>query len=73
MQVFLNRQAVEMCLSMIKEYSEKYKFWVWAYCFMPDHLHLLVEGNNEYSDFKKFISHGKRIGLRESRLIRLES
>jgi putative transposase len=26
-----------------------------AYCFMPDHLHALVEGTREDSDFKEFV------------------
>ena len=31
-----------------------------AYCFMPDHLHLLVEGLAENSDCKRFIARLKQ-------------
>ena len=36
-------------------------FKVWAYCFMPDHLHLLVEGIAENADLKRFISLFKQV------------
>ena len=31
-----------------------------AYCFMPDHLHLLVEGETTESDLQRFISSFKQ-------------
>ena len=31
-----------------------------AYCFMPDHLHLLVEGKAEHSDCRRFIAKSKQ-------------
>ena len=31
-----------------------------AYCFMPDHLHLLVEGQADDSDCKRFIARSKQ-------------
>jgi putative transposase len=31
-------------------------FAIIAYCFMPDHLHLLVEGLKESSDLRRFVS-----------------
>ncbi len=55
-ELFNSSIIVNKILNIIKELSEKYKFKIWAYCFMPDHLHLLVEGIDENSDFKKFIS-----------------
>lgn len=36
-------------------------FIVWAYCFMPDHLHIVLEGDCENADLKKFISSFKQI------------
>ena len=30
-------------------------FAVIAYCFMPDHLHALVEGTTETADFREFV------------------
>ncbi len=36
------------------------EFDVIAYCFMPDHLHLLVEGKSDRSDGKPFIARAKQ-------------
>lgn len=31
------------------------RFAVIAYCFMPDHLHVLAQGSDEAADFKQFV------------------
>jgi putative transposase len=31
-----------------------------AYCFMPDHLHLVLEGRSEQADLKQFINRAKQ-------------
>lgn len=36
-------------------------FKVWAYCFMPDHLHLLLEGEARDADLKRLITVFKQI------------
>ena len=36
-----------------------------AYCFMPDHVHLLVEGQNEASDALAFIHRAKQLSAYE--------
>jgi len=41
---------------ILKEKAESFSFRIWAYCFMLDHLHLLIEGKAINSDMKKFIS-----------------
>lgn len=58
--VFIQKSLIENILKDLKKTSEKHNFTVWAYCFMPDYLHLLVEGKNESSNFKKFISEFKQ-------------
>ncbi|HXG35643.1 MAG TPA: transposase [Dehalococcoidia bacterium] len=40
--LFHNPQTVELCLEKLREASQKRHFQVVAYCFMPDHLHLLL-------------------------------
>lgn len=44
-----NRQDVFLCdedrryyLELVKKYAVKYHCWVWAYCLMTNHVHLLV-------------------------------
>jgi putative transposase len=36
-------------LSLLKEYSEKYKLSILCYCLMTNHIHLIVIPENEYS------------------------
>jgi putative transposase len=36
------------------------QFALLAYCFMPDHVHLLVEGRSEDADCRRFISRAKQ-------------
>ncbi len=47
-------------IKMLKKKSELFGFKVWAFCFMPDHLHLLIEGKFPGSDLKKFVSSYKQ-------------
>ena len=37
-------------MECLKEKSRVLDFRVWAYCFMPDHLHLLLEGKTKNED-----------------------
>ncbi len=36
------------------------QFALLAYCFMPNHLHLLVEGLREHADLRQFVTEFKR-------------
>jgi putative transposase len=47
---------VEWLTDTLREKSNSPGFKVWAYCFMPDHLHLLIEGSDANSDMRRFIS-----------------
>jgi len=53
---FSNYETTTYALEILKETAERQSFHVWAYCFMPDHAHLLIEGKLEDSDMGKFIS-----------------
>src|SRR5438067_13478614 len=52
--------AQETCAHIARDHllrtGADYAFAVIAYCIMPDHLHALVEGLGEDSDFKRFVS-----------------
>jgi putative transposase len=54
--VFVNDDIVNFCIKIMRDLSERYLFDIWVYCFMPDHLHILCEGRDEKSNFRKFIS-----------------
>jgi putative transposase len=50
---------VQGCSETLRTCSEKHGFAVLAYCFMPDHLHLLVEGGSQ-SDLPQFVKDFKQ-------------
>ena len=52
---FLNKKVVKDVLSILWVTALEFKFIVYAYCFMPDHLHLLVVGEDEDSSLKEFV------------------
>ena len=53
---FVNDEVVGNLIEILKSTAEQKSFSVWAYCFMPDHVHLLVEGNNSSADIKTFVA-----------------
>jgi putative transposase len=59
-QVFSGTETVEEHLKILSRCCEKEKFSVWAYCFMPDHLHLLLTAK-ENSDLIKLVTAYKRL------------
>ena len=51
---FFNSSRVAENLSLLTEQAQSSNFSISAYCFMPDHLHLLTNGTEEESDLLKF-------------------
>jgi putative transposase len=58
--VFADAPAVELVLKHFLQQAEEQGFAVLAYCFMPDHVHLLIQGLRADSDCKWFISRAKQ-------------
>jgi REP-associated tyrosine transposase len=57
---FVNSENVGLVLNQILRAGAQYQFAVIAYCFMPDHVHLFVEGTREDADLKTFIARAKQ-------------
>ncbi len=57
---FITQAVVDLVLAQIARAARENEFDVIAYCFMPDHLHLLVEGKSDRSDVKLFIARAKQ-------------
>jgi putative transposase len=51
---------VWLALSQISRAATEGRFSVMAYCFMPDHLHLLVQGQSESADGREFAIRAKQ-------------
>ena len=52
--MFGKAEMVDMCLQNLSEVATRTHFEVVAYCFMPDHLHLLVQTTAE-ADLVAFV------------------
>jgi len=57
---FVDEAAVILCLEALKESAASYLALVYAYCFMPDHLHLLVSARPGFS-LVAFVRHFKQL------------
>ena len=44
-RVFLEDRDFEKYLGLLKRYKRKYKFKMYAWCLMPNHVHLILEVN----------------------------
>ncbi len=58
--VFRDDALVDACLRHLGISAGKYGFTIRAYCFMPDHLHLLLTGD-EWSSLPDFMRHFKQL------------
>jgi putative transposase len=57
---FTQPRAVSGTLSQLRRLSAEEQFAILAYCFMPDHLHLLLAGAGEDSCLPRLISRFKQ-------------
>jgi putative transposase len=58
--MFTDAPAVQLVLKHFLQQAEEQGFAILAYCFMPDHVHLLIEGLSADSDCKRFVSRAKQ-------------
>jgi putative transposase len=62
-RAFENGDTVELALVTIRQCASTFAFAIYAYCFMPDHLHLVLAATHEGADFQRFMANWKqRVG-----------
>ena len=57
--IFANKPFADFCIDTLKDLSERNRIRLYAYCFMPDHIHFIisVQGDKSIIDFiRKFKS-----------------
>ena len=59
-RAFIESAAVDLALLQIRRAADDEQFAILAYCFMPDHLHLLVEARADASNGLEFIARAKQ-------------
>jgi putative transposase len=57
---FTDAAAVTPVLATIRQCAESCGFAVFAYCFMADHLHLVVSATTDCADLRTFMSRWKQ-------------
>ena len=50
---FRDGEAVTLVLTQFRRTTSAWSFAILAYCFMPDHVHMLVEGTTARADLKR--------------------
>jgi putative transposase len=70
-RVFADADRARWAITKLLQIAAANDMSIPAYCVMPDHLHGLVEGTNDGSDFKRFAANFKqRTGFEYRRLSR---
>jgi putative transposase len=59
-RLFVDRDLVDLVLSHFRRSGVAHGCALLAYCFMPDHVHLLVNALTERSDFRRFVIKAKQ-------------
>ncbi len=67
---FRKPAIVHVALEQLLRTAEEERFAVTAYCFMPDHAHLLVQGLADDSDLRRFMKVFKQRATFHSRDLR---
>lgn len=57
---FLDPEIVALVSTQFLRAASEERFEILTYCFMPDHVHLLVEGTDDGCDGKRFIKSSKQ-------------
>ena len=59
-RVFSDGELVTQTLTQFRHAASAEDFAILAYCVMPDHVHLLVEGITESADLRRFAANAKQ-------------
>ena len=57
---FVEGQLIALVSEQFQRASREQAFAVIAYCFMPDHVHLLIAGERDDADLKRFTKYAKQ-------------
>jgi putative transposase len=59
-EAFCSPEPVALVREQLLRAAGEIDIAILAYCFMPDHLHLVLEGRSEQADLKQFITRAKQ-------------
>jgi putative transposase len=59
-RIFISKEPVDIVREQILCAADEEQFAIVVYCFMPDHIHLLAEGESETADGRRLIARAKQ-------------
>lgn len=59
-EAFADHDVAAAAIAQFRRTAQKTEFALLAYCLMPDHVHLLVEGTTASADLHRFAARGKQ-------------
>src|SRR3954470_7363593 len=59
-RAFADADFADGCTLQLRRSATRHAFALLAYCFMPDHVHLVVYGTSLHSDLPAFVLHFKQ-------------
>ncbi|MCP4727056.1 MAG: hypothetical protein GY863_18595 [bacterium] len=63
-KIFVDSDVVEIFNSILKSELEKHRVSNWIYLYMPDHLHLILEGKDDSSNlWQSIVSFKQKTGF----------
>ena len=54
-------RVAQGCTLQLRRSAKRHDFALVAYCFMPDHVHVLVYGTSLHADLSAFMTHFKKV------------
>ena len=60
-KAFTDAAVVDLVMTQFLRAADEENMAIIASCFMPDHVHLVVEGRRDDSDLKRFVSSAKQL------------
>lgn len=58
--IFRERGRAKIAVEALRKVADRMHMFIHAFCVMPDHVHILVEGKNTDSDLVKFVTQWKQ-------------
>jgi len=66
-RVFTDGALVDALLSLLAKNCSSHRFAIYAFCFMPDHLHLILVGESDSSELARLVRAFKGAATAEAR------
>lgn len=53
--IFIEEEDREKYMFIIKHYKKRYRFWLYSFCLMANHIHLILEPNNSWGSISQIM------------------